>query len=183
MCIWVCLVCRDVFEDRCGLMRCPKPKLHQCMISENMNILHVCAYYQTWHHFHHHSNHHLCNRRTYKEEINQCLWRDIPFWNIEIFHFGFFCFGICDVDIPCYLLELFIYVQEVNEILVCLLLVSFGFSFFGSDQDWFGSLARCTCFSNVDLSCIFWNISNPFFQNTVSSLLMCFSSSFWNIFQ
>ncbi len=26
--------CRDAFEDRHALMRCPKPKLHQCMISE-----------------------------------------------------------------------------------------------------------------------------------------------------
>ena len=110
-----------------------------------------------------------------------------------IFHFGisrysildFFCFG--NIDIPCYLLELFIHVQDVNDItasygrFVCLLLVLFGFSFLVVIE--IGSQAHFTCFSNVDLSCIFWSISNPFFQNTVSSLLMCFSSSLWNIFQ
>jgi hypothetical protein len=63
--------CRDVSEDRRALMRCLKPKLHQCMISE-CEYSHVCAYYQSLHHFYHHSNHHLCNRRTYKKEINKC---------------------------------------------------------------------------------------------------------------
>ncbi len=67
------------------------------------------------------------------------------------------------------------------EDLVCLLLVLFGFSFLVVIE--IGSWARFMCLSNVDLSYIFWSILNPFFQNTVSSLLMCFSSSFWNIFQ
>jgi hypothetical protein len=56
--------------------------------------------------------------------------------------------------------------------LACMPLASFGFSFLVVIE--IGSLARFTCFSNVDLSCIFWSISNPFFQNTVFSLLMCF---------
>jgi hypothetical protein len=63
--------CRDAFEDRHALMRCLKPKLHRCMISE-CEYSSCFAYYRTRHHFHHNSNHHLCNRRTYKEEINQC---------------------------------------------------------------------------------------------------------------
>ncbi len=65
--------------------------------------------------------------------------------------------------------------------LVCLLLISFGFLFLVVIE--IGSRAHFTCFSYVDLSCIFWSISNLFFPNTVSSLLMCFSSSLWNIFQ
>jgi hypothetical protein len=60
-------------------------------------------------------------------------------------------------------------------------LVSFCFSFFVVIEN--GSIARFTCFSNVDLSCIFWSISNPFFQNTVFSLLLCFFSSLWNSLQ
>ena len=46
-----------------------------------------------------------------------------------------------------------------------------------------GSLARFTWFCNVDLSCIFWSISNPFFQNTVFPLFMCILSSLWNSLQ
>ncbi len=47
--------------------------------------------------------------------------------------------------------------------LVCAPLDSFGFSFLVVIE--IGSLARFTCFSNVDLSWIFWSISNPFFQH------------------
>jgi hypothetical protein len=34
--------CRDAFEDRRALMRCPKPKLHQCMISESEYFSCLC---------------------------------------------------------------------------------------------------------------------------------------------
>ncbi len=46
-----------------------------------------------------------------------------------------------------------------------------------------GSLVHLTCFWSVSLSCIFWSISNPFFQNIVSSFLLWFVSSWWNFFQ
>ena len=63
----------------------------------------------------------------------------------------------------------------------CVVLVSLGFSFLVVID--IGSLARFTCFSSVDLSCIFCSILNPFFQNTVSLLLLCLTSSLWNSFQ
>ncbi len=103
---------------------------------------------------------------------------DIPFWNFLFWDLG--CWY------SMFLLELFIHVQDVNDITA-----SYGrFGLFAIGFVWclvfvvieIGSLARFTCFSNFDLSCIFWSISNPFIQTTVSSLLMCFSSSLWNIF-
>ncbi len=90
MCIWVCLVLQGWFV-RIGVHWWGVRNQNYINVwFQNVNILHICAYYQTRHHFYHHSNHHLCNRRTYKEEINQCPWCDILFWNIKIFHFGFF---------------------------------------------------------------------------------------------
>ncbi len=151
---------------------------------QNVNILHVCAYYYLQHHFHHHSNHHLCNKKTDKEEINQCPWRYIPFWNIilEFFNLGFGMLIFHVTYLNClYMSKMSMTLLLPMGDLVCLQLVLFGFLFLVVIK--IGSLACFMCFSNVDLSCIFWSISNPFFQNTVSSLLMCFSSSLLNIFQ
>ena len=57
-------------------------------------------------------------------------------------------------------------------VLACVPLSSFGFWFLVVIE--IGSLARFTCFSNVDLSCIFWSISNPF------SRIRCFL--YWCVF-
>ncbi len=106
-----------------------------------------------------------------------CVSCDNLFQNNGIFHFGIFRFwGV--------LIFRFTYfsclsTSKMSQILllsavdfVCGPLVLFGFSFLVVIE--IGSLARFTCFPNVDLSWIFWSIWNPFFQNTVSSLLIFF---------
>ena len=137
---------------------------------------------------------------------------DILIWNNKIFHFGIFCFGarwwsvsrdisfrnngMFHFGIFCFWGALIFHVtyfrclstSNMSPILllptvdfVCVPLVSFGFLFLVVIE--IGSLARFTCFSDVDLSWIFWSISNPFLQNNVSSLLMCSLSSLWNYLQ
>ena len=112
-----------------------------------------------------------------------CVFCDNSFQNNGIFHFGIFRFW----GVPIFHFTYFscLSTSKMSQILllptvdfVCAPLVLFGFSFLVVIK--IGSLARFTCFSNVDLSWIFWSISNPFFQNTVSSLLMCFFCSLWN---
>ena len=106
-----------------------------------------------------------------------CVLCDNLFQNNGLFHFGIFCFwGVLIFHFTYFSC---LSTSKMSQILllsmvdfVCVPFVLFGFSFLVVME--IGSLARFMCFSNVDLSWIFWSISNPFFQNTVSSLLMCF---------
>ena len=149
----------------------------------NVNIHHVHACCRSLNHFHHCSNHYLCNRRITEKENNQCPRVIFCFEITEFSILEFFRI----FDILCFLLQLILHIQYAPILLllmgdlVCMPLLLFGFSFLVVIE--IGSLARFTCFSNVDLSCIFWSIWNPFFQNTVSSLLMCFLSLLWNSLQ
>ncbi len=104
--------------------------------------------------------------------------QNIPFWN--------FPFGRMLIFTVTYLNCFFMSNMSMALLFPtgdfdCVVSVSLGFSFLIVID--IGSLARFTCFSSVDLSSIFCSILNPFFQNTVSLLLLCFTSSLWNSFQ
>ncbi len=91
---------------------------------------------------------------TYKK----CSWCDIQIWNIKIFHFGIFCLGFLLWFHVTYLNCLSMSKMSMTlllptEDLVRLLLALLGFSFLVVIE--IGPRAHSTCFSNVDLSCIY----------------------------
>jgi len=192
--------CRHFCVKKRALMRCLEPNLHR----------HVRTCCQSLNHFHHRcSNHHLCNGRKIEKKKKNGFFhsgivrfsgvlsfgskcRVFPVRNSPVFgrvHFRLKMSGISIQEFCGFILNVTyfscIFMSNMSPIALfpamdfaSMPLVSFGFLFLVVIE--IGSLARFTCFSNVDLSCIFWSISNPFFQNTV---LLCFLSSLWNSLQ
>ncbi len=143
-----------------------------------VNIVRLCSWHHNQNRFHHHSIRQYCNRflsvlfcvriKVKHFTITNHL---IPDWKIMIIHFTYLnCDPICRMSITLFLSGdcLFVFFS------------SLGFSFTVIK---IGSHGHFKCFCSVNLSSIFWSISNPFFQNFVTFSLWWLVSSWWNVFQ
>ncbi len=139
-------------------MRCAEPKLHRFMISECEYSSCPCMLSKSESLSSLRQSSSLQQKNNKKKENNQCPRVKVCFKINGLFHFGIFRFWGALIFHVTYFSCLS--TSNMSQILllptgdlVCVPLVSFGFSFLVVIV--IGSLARFMCFSNVDLSWIF----------------------------